>query len=52
MNFKVKYRVSCFLTVVLGASLLAIAPVSAANTVTTACVTTKTGAIRILLKGT
>lgn len=37
---------------VLAGSLLGFAPSSAATTTTTACVTTKTGAIRILLKGT
>ena len=37
---------------VLAVSLLGFAPSSAATTTTTACVTTKTGAIRILLKGT
>jgi hypothetical protein len=50
--FKTKYRIASFLVMVLAGSLLGFAPSSAATTTTTACVTTKTGAIRILLKGT
>jgi hypothetical protein len=52
LDFKKNYRISSFLVTVLAVSLLGFAPSSAATTTTTACVTTKTGAIRILLKGT
>ena len=51
-DFKVKGRTSSFLVMVMAVSLLGFAPSSAATSTTTACVTTKTGAIRILLKGT
>jgi hypothetical protein len=51
-DLNVKSRTSSFLVAVLAVSLLGFAPSSAATTTTTACVTTKTGAIRILLKGT
>jgi hypothetical protein len=52
INFKSKYRISIFLVMVLAGSLLGLAPSSAANSTITACVNIKTGAMRMLQKGT
>jgi hypothetical protein len=46
-----KHRISIFLITVLGSSILGFAPSQAASPTTNACVNLKTGAMRILLKG-
>jgi hypothetical protein len=52
LRIRNNHRISFFLVLVLGSSILGFAPSSAANPTTSACVNQKTGAMRILLKGT
>ena len=52
LNFRAKKRISSLSILVLGIALIGIPPLSAADKVTNACVNTKSGVIRILLKGT
>ena len=52
LKLKKNHRISIFLVSVLGSSLLGFAPSSAASPTTYACVNIKTGAMRILIKGT
>lgn len=52
LRIRNNHRISFFLVLVLGSSILGFAPSSAANPSTSACVNLKTGAMRILLKGT
>jgi hypothetical protein len=52
LRVKNLHKISIFSVLVLGSSLLGFAPSSAASPTTNACVNQKTGAMRILLKGT
>ncbi len=52
LRVKHMHRISIFSVLVLGSSLLGFAPLSADSPITNACVNQKTGAMRILLKGT